>query len=186
VSAPRDPSAPPLDWQDLRASIRRRVGYLLRGWTAEEIEDVTQDVVFKVLRFLERSGHPDNLEGLLTVIARRTAVERIRVRARRPAHEPMSEEFAVTLDEAARHELAELEELVAWRAFQVTEFFRAHHAPCLELAEARARGVDFKRLAEQTQQSHRALLQRWSRCMRRLRVAIAEGRIPWDRPRRGA
>jgi DNA-directed RNA polymerase specialized sigma24 family protein len=178
--------AHPLDWQELRASIRRRVSYLLRGWTAEEIEDVTQDVVFKVLRFLERSGPADNLEGLITVIARRTAVERIRIRARRPAHEPMSEDTAVTLDDAARHELAELEELVAWRAFQVTEFFRAHHAPCLELAAARARGVDFKRLAEETRQSHLALLQRWSRCMRRLRAAIAGGKIPWDGPWTGA
>lgn len=182
MSAPRDPSAFPLDWQDLRESVRRRVAHLLRGWSAEEIEDVAQDVVYKLLRFHERSGPPDNLEGLLTVISRRTAVERIRARARRPAHEPMSEHSAVTLDEATRHELAELEDLVAWRAFQVMEFFRSHHAPCLELAEARARGTDFKRLAEATRQSHLALLQRWSRCMRRLRAAIAGGKIPWDGP----
>lgn len=186
MSAPRDPSATPLDWQDLRASIRRRVGYLLRGWTAEELEDVTQDVAFKFLRFLDRSGPPENLEGLLTVIARRTAVERIRARARRPAHQLMAEDSAVTPDEAARHELAELEDQVAWRAFQVIEFFRAHHAPCLELAEARGRGVDLKRLAEETRQSHPALLQRWSRCMRRLRAAIAGGQIPWDGPWKGA
>lgn len=185
-SSPRDPPDPPLDWHEILASIRRRVAYLLRGWTAEEIEDATQDVAFKLLRFLERSGRPDNMDGLLTVIARRTAVERIRSRSRRPASEPLTEEAAVTLDEVFRHELAELEEQVTWRAFQVIEFFRAHHAPCLELADARARGVDFRRLAEQTRQSHLALLQRWSRCMRRLRAAIAGGKLSWDEPPRRA
>lgn len=143
---------------------------------------MTHDVLFKFLRFQERSGPPDNPDGLLTVIARRTVVERIRARARRPAHESLSEDSVVTLDEAARIELAELEDAVAWRAFQVMEFFRAHHAPCLELAEARANGTDLKRLAERTRQSHAALLQRWSRCMRRLRAAIEGGKIPWDGP----
>lgn len=182
MSVPRDPSESPLDWQDLRESVRRRASYLLRGWPAEEIEDVTQDVLFKLLRFLERSGPPERLEGLLSVIARRTAVERIRARARRPAGVPLAETEAVASDDAVRQELAELEERVAWRAFQVTEFFRATQAACLELAEARARGTDFKRLAEETRQSHAALLQRWSRCMRRLRAAIAAGRVPWDGP----
>jgi DNA-directed RNA polymerase specialized sigma24 family protein len=154
----------------------------LRGWPAAEIEDATQDVLFKLLRFLERSGTPDNLEGLVTVIARRTAVERIRVRSRRPAHEPVAEHSAAAPDDTERHELAELEEQTSWRAFLVIEFFRENHAPCVELAEARSRGIDFKALATQTNQSHLALLQRWSRCMRRLRTAIDEGKLPWDGP----
>lgn len=184
MSAPRDPSDSPLDWQGLRASVRRRVASLLRGWSAEEIEDVTQDVLFKLLRFLERSGSPDNVEGLLTVISRRTVVERIRARARRPAHEPFSEETAAAPDETDHEELAEIEATVHWRAFQVIEYFRANAAGCLDLAEARGRGIDFKRLAEQTGQSHQALLQRWARCKRRLRAAIAGGKLPWDRPDR--
>jgi DNA-directed RNA polymerase specialized sigma24 family protein len=157
------------------------MAYHLQGWPAEEIEDAAQDVAFKLLRFIDRSGSPMNLEGLLTVIARRTAVERFRSRSRRPAHQPIEDASAVTLDDAARHELAQLEERVARRAFHVLEYFRANHAPCLELAEARARGLDFKRLAVETRQSHVALLQRWSRCMKRLRSAIAGGEIPWDR-----
>lgn len=162
--------------------MRRRVASLLRGWSAEEIEDVTQDVIYKVLRFLDRSGPPENMEGLLTVIARRTVVERIRARARRPAHEVFTEETAAPHDETEQEDLAELEEAVHWRAFQVIEFFRENAAGCLDLAEARGRGLDFKRLAEQTGQSHQALLQRWVRCRRRLRAAIAGGRIPWDGP----
>jgi hypothetical protein len=86
----------------------------------------------------------------------------------------------VAPDDTERHELAELEEQTTWRAFLVIEFFREKHAPCVQLAEARSRGVDFKALAEQTNQSHLALLQRWSRCMRRLRAAIDEGQLPWD------
>jgi DNA-directed RNA polymerase specialized sigma24 family protein len=182
VVAPRDPSEPAFDWQDLRASIHRRLRFHLRGWPAAEIEDATQDVLFKLLRFLERSGTPDNLEGLVTVIARRTAVERIRVRSRRPAHEPVSEHSAAAPDDTERNELAELEEQTAWRAFLVIEFFRENHAPCVQLAEARSRGIDFKALAAQTNQSHLALLQRWSRCMRRLRTAVDEGKLPWDGP----
>ena len=180
--APRDPSEPAFDWQDLRESILRRLRFHLRGWPGAEIEDATQDVLFKLLRFLERSGKPDNLDGLVTVIARRTAIERIRVRSRRPAHEPVADHSAVAPDDTERHELAELEEQTSWRAFLVIEFFRENQAPCVQLAEARSHGIDFKALAAQTNQSHLALLQRWSRCMRRLRAAIDEGKLPWDGP----
>lgn len=182
MSPPRDPSEHSFDWEQLRASVRRRIAFHLQGWPAEEIDDATQDVLFKLLRFLDRSGPPDNVDGLLTVIARRTAVERIRARSRRPALEGVQEDSAVTLDEAARHELAQLEERVRWKAFQVIEFFRENQAPCLELAEARAQGIDLKQVAADTQQSHAALLQRWSRCMRRLRAAILGGKLRWDEP----
>lgn len=182
MAAPRDPSEPAYDWQDLSASIQRRLRFHLRGWPDAEVDDAAQDVLYKVLRFLDRSGAPDNLDGLVTVIARRTAVERIRARSRRPAHEPVAEHSVATPDDSARRELAELEEQAAWRAFLVIEFFREKHAPCVELAEARAHGVDFKVLSERTKQSHLALLQRWSRCMRRLRAAIDEGLLPWDGP----
>jgi DNA-directed RNA polymerase specialized sigma24 family protein len=186
VSPPRDPSEHPFDWELLRASIRRRIAHHLHGWAAEEIDDATQDVVVKLLRFLERSGTPSNLDGLLTVIARRTAVERIRAHSRRPPLEALREDSTVTFDEASRHDLARLEDLVAWKAFQVTEFFRANQASCLELAQARARGVGLHRIAEETNQSHDALLQRWSRCMRRLRAAIASGELAWERPEEDA
>lgn len=183
MSAPRDPSASSLEWNSLHASVRRRVASLLRGWPVEDIEDATQDVVFQVLRFLDASGPPNNLEGLLTVISRRTAIGRIRARARRPAHEPFVEEGMVAPDEAEREAIAELEELVHWRAFQVIEFFRADSSDCLALAEARTRGVDFKQLAGQLGVTHQSLRQKWVRCMRRLRAAIAGGTIPWDGPK---
>jgi DNA-directed RNA polymerase specialized sigma24 family protein len=180
VSAPRDPSDQTIDWRELRASVRRRVHFHLQGWSAEEIEDATQDVVVKVLLFVERSGEPESLDGLLTVIARRTAASRIRDRSRRRPHVPVREESAVTADEAARRELAQLEEQVQWRALQVIAYFRRSQAPCLELARARAEGVELKELAARTNQSYGAVLQRWSRCMRRLRDAIARGEVQWD------
>ena len=77
----------------------------------------------------------------------------------------------------ATYELEEFEEEVAWKAFQVLEFFRQHHAECLELAEARANGTDLRRLAGSTNRSHSALLQRWSRCMKRLKAAIERGEL---------
>lgn len=125
---------------------------------------------------------PDSMDALTTVISRRTAAERIRIRTRRPAAEPLTEATTAVPDDAERRELAELEDQVSWRAFQVMAFLREHQPACVELAEARARGLDFARLAEQTGQSHAALLQRWSRGMRRLREAIEQGRVPWNGP----
>ena len=174
------PTHPEPDWEAIRASVRRRLEARLQGAPPEELEDATQVVLYKLLRFVARNdGPPRNLDGLLTVIARRTAVERIRAAVRARTHGPLREESAVMMSEAERHELAQLEDEVQWRAASLLEWFRARHAPCLELAEARANGTDFKTLAAQTGQSHAALLQRWSRCMQRLRAAIASGQLDW-------
>lgn len=182
MSAPRDPSEEPQDWTEIRASIRRRLAHYLRGRSAEEIEDATQDVLFKVLLFMKRSGPAKKLHGLITVISRRTAKQRFRERGRRPQPEPLTEDMAPTADEPSRREIVEIEELADWRAFVVIAYLRANFPKCVELAEARARGIDLKRLAEQTGQPHGALLQRWSRCMRKIREAVAKGRLPWDGP----
>jgi DNA-directed RNA polymerase specialized sigma24 family protein len=170
-----------IDWNAVRAPILRRMAYHLRGWDQAEIEDAVQDVAYKLVCFLRRSGMPTRLDGLLTVIARRTAVERIRARdrARRAALRASHEMPEASPDGSYRLELAEVEEDVAWKAFQVLEFFRLKHAKCVELAEVRANGKDFKRLALLTNQSHRALLQRWSRCMKRLKAAIGRGELAW-------
>ncbi|MCC6350341.1 MAG: hypothetical protein IT347_12210 [Candidatus Eisenbacteria bacterium] len=182
MSAPRDPAPSPLDWNDLRASVRRRVSSLLRGWSSEDIEDITQDVFEKLLKFTSRSGPPDDHEALLTVIARRTVVSRIRKRARRPAHEPITESLPAP-DEAEGEELAELEALTEWRALLVIEFFRAGPGDCLDLAEARRQGIDFKQLpTKRPGDTHQAKLQRWARCRRSLRAAIAAGKLPWNGP----
>lgn len=181
MAASHDPSFEGIDWSLVRSSIARRMSYHLRGWERVEIEDATQDALVRVMRFLERSGRPNSLEGLVRVIARRTAIERMRARARRPATQSVREEHAVIADEATRRELLDLEAQVEWKAFQVREWFREHQSPCLELAEARATGVAFNELAGRSGVSHVALLQRWSRCMKRLREAVTRGELPWGR-----
>lgn len=181
MAASHDPSFEGIDWSDVRKDVTRRMSFHLRGWESAEIEDATQDVLLRVMRFLEHSGQPKSFVGLLRVIERRTAIERMRVRARRPATRPVLEEHAVVADEATRRALLEIEEQVEWRAFQVREWFRAHQAACLELADGRAAGVSFKELAGKSGTSHVALLQRWSRCMKRLREAIKRGDLAWDR-----
>lgn len=182
MAEPRDPSIEGVDWADIRNSIARRMSFHLRGWEPSEIEDATQDVLLRVMRFFRRSGPPRALEGLATVITRRVAVERMRSRKRRPPGRPVHEEDIVTPDDSLRHDLLDLEEEVAWKAFRVREFFRTRQTPCVELADARSQGEDFKQLAARTNQSHLALLQRWSRCMKKLRVAIANRELDWDRP----
>ncbi|MBI5168633.1 MAG: sigma-70 family RNA polymerase sigma factor [Candidatus Eisenbacteria bacterium] len=176
-----DPSLEGFDWAEIRTTVRRRLSFHLRGWESADIEDATQDVLLSLVRFLERSGAPVSMEGLIAVVARRTAVSRMRLRARRPATQPVEEEHVVAPDDGARRELLALEEAIERKALAIREYFRLHQAPCLELAEARANGVDFKQLAGTTGQSHVALLQRWSRCMKRLREAIGRGDVPWDR-----
>lgn len=177
-----DPSLEGFDWAEIRTTARRRLSFHLRGWESADIEDVTQDVLLSLVRFLERSGAPVSMDGLVAVIARRAAVSRMRLRSRRPPMQPVKEEHAVTLDDSTRRELLAIEEAVEARAFLILEYFRLHQAPCIELAQARANGVDFKQLAGSTGQSHLALLQRWSRCMKRLREAIGRGDPPWNRP----
>ena len=177
-----DPSLEGFDWAEIRTTVRRRLSFHLRGWESADIEDVTQDVLLSLVRFLERSGAPVSMEGLVAVIARRAAVSSMRTRSRRPPTQPVLEEHAVTLDDSTRRELLAIEEAVEARAFLILEYFRMHQAPCVELAEARAAGIDFNQLARTTGQSHVALLQRWSRCMKRLRDAIGRGEFPWNRP----
>ncbi|MCC6650922.1 MAG: sigma-70 family RNA polymerase sigma factor [Candidatus Eisenbacteria bacterium] len=182
MAEPRDPSMEGYDWADIRNSVAHRMSYHLRGWEPSEIEDATQDVLLRVARFIRRSGPPRAIDGLTTVIARRVAVERIRSRMRRPPGRPVQEEDAVTLDDSMRRDLLDLEEDVAWKAFRAREFFRTRQTPCVELADARSQGEDFKQLAARTNQSHLALLQRWSRCMKKLRAAIANREWDWERP----
>lgn len=180
---PRELSDFGIDWNAVRASVHRRAAYHLRGWDQAEIEDAVQDVAYKLVCFVRRSGSPTHLDGLLTVIVRRTVVGRIRERdrARRAVLRAAQEAPEASPDGTHRLELAEIEEEVSWKAFQVLEFFRLKHAGCVELAEARANGTDFKHLAAATKQSHAALLQRWSRCMQRLKAAIGRGELAWTR-----
>lgn len=182
MAAHIEPPHGAFDWRAIRGMVARRMGYHLRGWEPSEIEDATQDVLVRLMRFIERSGPPDSMDALALVVARRTALERMRTRSRRPRTEAIQEDAAVTADEATHRALLDLEDDVAWKALQVREYFRKHQAPCLELAEARSQGVDLKQVAGQTGQSHDALLQRWSRCMKRLRTAIANGELQWERP----
>ena len=173
---------PLVDWEAIRSLVRQRMAFHLRGWDAADIEDAVQDALLRFVRMVERDGSPRHATGAARVIARRTAIDQIRARTRSLRRTSRDVDLLLHLKQEERAEWDDLLEEVRWKAFQVLEYFRAQQAPCLELALARARGLELKQLAAETNQSHAALLQRWSRCMKRLNDAIRVGRLPWSWP----
>lgn len=170
-----------IDWDSTLAELRRRVASQVRNWSAADVEDCAQDAALRVVRFVQREGWPLHPQGLFSVIARRAAIDFIRVRARRATHEPFDEDRTVVAVPRS-DELGELREEVMAKALRVLHYFRVNHARCEPLARARADGVDLRAFAEGSGQSHGAVLQQWSRCRKHLFESIRRGELPWPWP----
>lgn len=177
-----EPQAPNRDWPSTLVELRRRIASHLRGWDAADIDDCLQDAALRLVRAVDRHGWPRNPCGLFTVIARRAAIDFIRIRRRRPSHLSIHANLEVLRDCEFQRMSAELDEEVRAKAFRVLHYFHTHHARCEPLARARAEGLDLKTFAEQSGQSHGAVLQQWSRCVRRLFDGIRRGALPWPWP----
>ncbi len=177
-----EPMALAADWPSTLADLRRRVASHLRGWDPADIEDCAQDAALRVVRAVEREGWPRNPNGLFTVIARRAAIDFIRVRRRRPRHERLDENLEIADTEALRRSLSDVHEEMQAKALRVLHYFHSRQARCEPLARARAEGLDLKSFAERSGQSHGAVLQQWSRCMRRLFESIRRGELHWPWP----
>lgn len=169
------------DWNGHVAEIQRRMRIHLRGVDSADIEDCAQRAALSLLRFTRRVGCPHSPNGLIEVIVRRTAQTFLRGRYRRRRRLAVVDLIEELADRDER-DLLDLEEEVAWKAMQVLEYFRQKDAPCVELAEARSRGEDLKQLADRLAQSHDMLRQRWSRCVRGLRIVISKGVLSWAPP----
>lgn len=183
------PSAPPaapaerdIHWDRAREFIRRRLSFELHGPSRELLDDLTQECLVRLLRVVRRE-RVENLEALLTLLARRTAIDGVRRRTRWRA--------LVTGDDAALAEVpdpaARVEEpgdpLERLR-FVVVEYFTARDARCRELAVAYFAGDDWKAVARATGRSHDVIRKQWSRCLESLRAAARDERGPlfeWTR-----
>jgi len=153
-----------IHWDEAADFVRRRLRLVLRAAPADTIDDLVQESLVRLLRVVRREP-VENVEALMTEIARRTAVDWLRRRTRWNALiDPASPPGDLADRVAAPVEGGDpLERL----RFVVVEFFAVGESGCRELAVAHARG-----------RSHDAVRKQWSRCLRLLREAAREERSP--------
>lgn len=175
-------SGPPIregeiDWDATRSRLRGKIIAQL-GKEDASVEDLTQQALIDILRLVRRDG-ARNLDGLVQVVARSTAIDEIRRRQRTRARHP-SWESSLDLIEAMPNpgtdhwtDSAEL----LW--FLLLEFFREHQAPCHDLARMYAELGTWDRAAESLGQSCDATRQQWSRCVKSFRRAIEKDPGPF-------
>ena len=125
-----------------------------------------------------------NVEALLTEIARRTAIDALRRRTRWSALVTSDDEAVAELaDPSARPE--EPGDPLERLQFIVVEYFTARDARCKELAVAFFAGQDWKTVASAERRSHDVIRKQWSRCLRILRESARDDDGPltdWARP----
>jgi DNA-directed RNA polymerase specialized sigma24 family protein len=161
-----------IHWDRATEFVRRRLRIELSASTRGEIDDLIQETLVRTLRLVRREP-VENVEALMTEIARRVAIDALRRRIRwnallRPeapeAHEvPDTRPTTDTLGDP-------LERL----QFIVLEYFGAHDAPCRALAAAFFAERDWKSVAAAQGRSHAGVRQQWSRCLRVLRAVAAQ------------
>jgi RNA polymerase sigma factor (sigma-70 family) len=168
-------------WEEAGAFARLRLRYELPPSAHGQIEDLAQETLVRLLRAVRREP-VENVEALMTEIARRTAIDWLRRRTRWSAlvtEAPLADEIP---DRRARPE--DLGDPLERLQFMVLEFFDARDARCRELAVAFFADQDWKVVAESQGRSHDAIRKQWSRCIELLRQAARSEQGPlgeWSR-----
>jgi|SRR5262245_24723736 len=188
---PGGPVAPSLGeaeihWDRARDFVRRRLTFELPPSSHSMLDDLTQECLVRLLRFVRRE-RVLNVEALLTQLARRTAIDGLRRRTRwRALVESDDEAIAAAPDPTARPE--EPGDPLERLQFVVVEYFTARDARCRELAVAYFTGDDWKVVASAMGRSHDVIRKQWSRCLEVLRAAARDERGPlleWTHGERG-
>jgi RNA polymerase sigma factor (sigma-70 family) len=182
----RAAGAPPVEqdihWDRARDFVRRRLSFELPAPAHGLLDDLTQECLVRLLRVVRRE-RVDNLEALLTVLARRTAVDALRRRSRWRAL-ITEDETAIALAADPHARADEPGDPLERLRFVVVEYFVAHDARCRELAVAYFAGRDWKAVAVASGRSHDLIRKQWSRCLELLRAAARDERGPlfeWTR-----
>lgn len=156
-------------WDEASAFLRRRLGYEVPASSRVHIDDLVQESLVRLLRAVRREK-VENLEALMTEIARRTAIDCLRRRTRWKALvEPEGPGFAEMRDPEARAD--QIGDPIERLHFVVLEFFTVREAPCRDLAAAFFAEQDWKAVAAARGRSHDAVRKQWSRCLGILREA---------------
>src|SRR5262252_1371105 len=172
-----------IDWSEASAFVRRRLHFELPSSSQGLVDDLVQECMVRMLRYVRRE-RVQNVEALLTEIARRTAIDALRRRTRWSALVTSDDDaVAAVADPSARPE--EPGDPLERLQFVVVEYFIARDARCKELAVAFFAGNDWKAVAFAERKSHDVIRKQWSRCLRILREAARDEDGPlmdWARP----
>ena len=166
-----------IDWARARSELRSRIQTRLGSGSESEIEDLTQQALVDVLRMVRKQGLRD-LQAVIVIVARSTAVDeirrRVRWRARFEELDPGPREAREPGDPGHDHD-DDLELL--W--FLLLESLRSRHAPCHALAVSFAKRGNWRSVGEALGLSHAAVRQQWSRCLRAFREALRKDPGPF-------
>ncbi len=152
------------------AFFERRVG--ARG--RDLADDLAQEAAIGLLRALRATG-ADSLEALRATIGTRTWFGFLRreYRWKKVWDDTAVEETDAPAPPAtqpgAHLHVGDPGERLR---FQVLEFYRAHNAKCLGLAELFFGGVDWMDAASRLNLGYAAIRQQWSRCLKLLREVV--------------
>ncbi len=163
-------------WDQASDFVRRRLAVELPPASHGLIDDLAQECLVRLLRYLRRE-RVQNLEALLTEVARRTAIDALRRRTRWTAL-VREDETAIETAADPRARAESLGDPLERIEFVVLEYFTARDARCRDLAVAYFDGWDWKRVAAATGRSHDGIRKQWSRCVELLRAAAGAGGDP--------
>ncbi len=158
-------------WDQASAFVRRRLEFELPPSSRGLIDDLAQECMVKLLRFVRREP-VQNLEALLTQLARRTAIDALRRRTRWSALVSGDEDDVALAADPKAH-AGRLGDPLERLQFVVLEYFTAREARCLELAKAYFAEMDWKAVAAAQGRSHDGIRKQWSRCIELLRSAAS-------------
>ena len=162
-------------WDEAVSFLRRRLERTLRGNARHHLDDLVQESLVRLLRAVRREP-VDNVEALMTEIARRVEIDCVRRQARWSALvEPAPDDLDRIAPSAPEETIGDPVERLQ---FVVLEFFSAREARCRELAVAYFAEQDWKRVAELAGRSHDAVRKQWSRCVAMLRQSAREEQGP--------
>jgi RNA polymerase sigma factor (sigma-70 family) len=153
-------------WTEARDFLSRRLRRELRGQGPDDLQDLTQEALVRLLRAVRREG-AENTEALMTAIARRTAIDHIR---RTMRWSRRLEYQADPCQQAASAGVDGPDDELDRLRFVALEFFAARGRPCHDLALAFFACRDWRRVAEDLGRSHEAVRRQWSRCVEALRA----------------
>ena len=166
MSSPHsNPDPPAIDWEMVRQSFRRRFAGQLDRAERSAMDDLVQEGCIRLLR-VSRKERIDDLEALVTVVARRTFRDYLR---RRYRHErlwkPLDDSHADVPDLAGAVD-ASFGDLIDRIEFMVLEIFTREDRPdCGQLARAWFAKKNWKELAAEVGIAHASVRKRWSRCL---------------------
>ena len=169
-------------WDEAAVFLRRRLNVHLSPSGREAIDDLVQEALIRLLRVVRREPI-ENLEALMTEIARRAAIDWLRRRTRWNAIvDPTGASFEEVADPRVPGD--DLGDPLDRLSFVVVEFFAARESGCRDLATAYFAERDWKAVAEARGRSHDAVRKQWSRCLELLRAAARSDReslMDWSR-----